>query len=88
MLVVPVVTPFFTADVLHMSEMPDDVRRDITQDSTSVAGEVFGLMAVCILDPEKSEQFQDLTFKEALAFFNQYRLTAPVERDITDGLLR
>lgn len=87
MLVCPVVTPFFTADVLHLSEMPEETRREITADSTSVASEVFSLMAVCILDPEKSDKFQDLTFKQAFWFYNQYRLTAPVERDITDGLL-
>lgn len=87
MLVVPVKTDALEAEVLHLSVVPEKLRQDIYLDSMSPVHEIFLMMAACIIDPAKSEAFESLKYSEALAFYNKFRLTQPIEKDITDGLL-
>lgn len=87
MLVVDVKTEALEAEVLHLSEVPEKLRQDVYLDSMSPVHEIFLMMTKCIVDPVKAQAFEQLTYSQALIFYNTFRLTQPTEKDITDGLL-
>lgn len=85
MKVVFVEHPQFKAEVLHLSEMPDDILHGVKPDGFGLLDTVIELFRVGLIDPKKFDEFEGLKISQVLQCWALYSAAKPYEKEFFNG---
>lgn len=81
MRVVFVEHPKFAAEVLHLSEIPDDIVHGINPDNYGLLDTVIQIFKVGLVNPAQWEDFEELKVSEMLQIWALYNSATAYEKD-------
>jgi hypothetical protein len=73
--------PKFRAEVLHISELPDEVVMGLQDDNYGLLDTLIRIFQLGIIDPKRVEDFENLTTKELLECWKLYSSADAYEKE-------
>jgi len=88
MKVVWVEHPKFQGEVLHLSEMPKDLLKEIDPTGYGLLDTVREIFLIGLVDPRRFDDFESLKISEMLQAWQLYVTAKPYEKSFFDDSIR